>query len=85
MGGLSWEKILVDGHRAKSSNYIGSAGRCEGITKVPFFSGNKFIGEFEKVAIIHLGRLLLLLNLWNKQNETKQSLLLSGRNELYSK
>lgn len=28
MGGLSWEKILVDGHRAKSSNYIGSAGRC---------------------------------------------------------
>lgn len=48
----------------------------------PISSGNKFIGEFGKTVIIHLGRLLLLF----KTSKTKlKSLLLSGRNGLYSK
>lgn len=48
----------------------------------PISSVNKFIGEFGKIVIMHLGRLLLLF----KTSKTKlKSLLLSERNGFYSK
>lgn len=46
------------------------------------FPGNKFIGEFGKIVIMHLGRLLLL---FKTSKTTLKSLLLSERNGFYSK